>query len=417
MASAPIGRAIQTNASTLSVASLLVAGALAAAGAVPLNLPDFIRSALAMIPVLVAVGFWWKNTQRRAVQSEAHSSLVMRSNAVDRLLEFSQTIQGAGKAEQVYSALKHYLPLEFNLSGLAILAVEPDNIPQTSVKVAWPDTCVRQDHALGDMDTALCPCLRQNLPRCFKPENAPVRCVIDHALTLPATHPAFCIPFNIGRSTQILVHMLLPPELQWIDDRKQLAQTYVNTASGMLITLHHLAMADKQSMTDPLTGMYNRRSMDRLLQREIALADRHGQPFSLVIIDMDHFKEVNDTHGHAAGDHLLRAFADCVRMTIRKTDLAFRYGGDEFVIGLPLTTVAQAQQVVHKIRQALSAADFSDAIAHLDHQPTLSIGVVERSTPHNLRDLPSLMNAADAALYDAKAANRNCVRIYQPKAA
>ena len=97
------------------------------------------------------------------------------------------------------------------------------------------------------------------------------------------------------------------------------------------------------------------------------------------MIDMDHFKEVNDSHGHAAGDHLLRSFAESVRITLRKTDLAFRYGGDEFVIALPQTTVAQAQQVVQKLRQAFAAIDFSDAIHALEHQPTLSVGVAERS--------------------------------------
>jgi diguanylate cyclase (GGDEF)-like protein len=170
-------------------------------------------------------------------------------------------------------------------------------------------------------------------------------------------------------------------------------------------------------MTDALTGLYNRRSMDHLLQREVALADRHDLPLSVVMIDMDYFKEVNDTHGHAAGDHLLRSFADCVRMTLRKTDLAFRYGGDEFVIALPQTPISQAQQVVQKIRQAFSAADFSDAIAHLEHQPTLSIGVAERSTGDNLRDLPGILAAADAALYEAKGASRNCVQIFRPQAA
>jgi len=136
-----------------------------------------------------------------------------------------------------------------------------------------------------------------------------------------------------------------------------------------------------------------------------------------VMIDMDEFKQINDAHGHAAGDHMLRAFADCVRITLRKTDLAFRYGGDEFVIALPQTPIAQAQQVVQKLRQAFAAVDFSSAIAHLEQQPTLSIGVAERSAAQNLLTLPSIMSAADAALYDAKNANRNCVRVYQPKAA
>jgi diguanylate cyclase (GGDEF)-like protein len=101
-------------------------------------------------------------------------------------------------------------------------------------------------------------------------------------------------------------------------------------------------------------------------------------------------------------------------MTLRKTDLAFRYGGDEFVIALPTTPLSQAQQVVAKLRQAFAAVDFSSAIAHLDQQPTLSIGIAERSVAQNILTLPALLAAADQALYEAKNANRNCVRTYQP---
>jgi diguanylate cyclase (GGDEF)-like protein len=132
------------------------------------------------------------------------------------------------------------------------------------------------------------------------------------------------------------------------------------------------------------------------------------------MIDMDYFKQVNDAHGHAAGDHLLRAFADCVRMTLRKTDLAFRYGGDEFVIALPQTPIAQAQQVVQKLRQAFASVDFSSAIAHMEKQPTLSIGVAERSAANNVLTLTAMLSAVDQALYEAKAVSRNCVMTYQP---
>ena len=101
-------------------------------------------------------------------------------------------------------------------------------------------------------------------------------------------------------------------------------------------------------------------------------------------------------------------------MTLRKTDLAFRYGGDEFVIALPQTPIAQAQQVVQKIRQAFAAVDFTDAIANLGQQPTLSIGVAERTAAHNVLTLTALLSAADQALYEAKTASRNCVRVYEP---
>jgi two-component system cell cycle response regulator len=130
---------------------------------------------------------------------------------------------------------------------------------------------------------------------------------------------------------------------------------------------------------------------------------------------MDKFKDVNDLYGHAAGDHMLKSFADCVRITLRKTDLAFRYGGDEFVIALPQTPIGQAQQVVEKLRQAFASVDFSHAIARLEHQPTLSIGVAER-VPGNsvILTLENLLAAADQALYEAKSGSRNCVRVYSP---
>lgn len=345
------------------------------------------------------------------------ADLTARSNTIQRLLEFSQTIQGAGKPEQVYPTLRHFLQRELQLAGLAIITSEAESIPPVQVKVAWPDALLRSEAAVAEMEPALCPCLRQSLPRHFRDECTPVRCAVDASLTLPPAHPAYCIPFNVGRRAQVLVHMLLPMDGVWTEESRQLAQTYVNTASSTLITLNHLAEAERQSMTDGLTGLYNRRSLESLLEREVALAARHTLPLSVVMIDMDGFKQINDAHGHAAGDHLLRAFADCVRMTLRKTDMAFRYGGDEFAVALPQTQVAQAQQVVQKLRQAFASVDFSSAIAHLESQPTLSIGVAERSVTHNLTTLSAIMSAADQALYDAKNANRNCVRVYLPKAA
>lgn len=346
------------------------------------------------------------------VASRVIRSLADRTRTMDRLLEFSQTIQGAGKVEQIFPTLCHFLSSELKLSGIAILSHESDPTAGTQVRACCPKGII--GGPVSEFDTALCPCLRQSQPRLFRSEAAGVRCTIDQYLSLPNSHEAYCVPFNVGRRSQVVLHMLLPPGEEWSDERRQLAQTYANTAQSSLTSLHLLAEAEKQSMTDALTGLFNRRSLDQLLAREVALAERHQQPLSLVMIDMDLFKQINDAHGHAAGDHLLRAFADCVRITLRKTDLAFRYGGDEFVVALPQTTLAQAQQVVQKLRQAFASVDFSSAIAHLEQQPTLSIGLVERSASLNLLALSALLSAVDQALYDAKSASRNCVRVYQP---
>lgn len=353
-----------------------------------------------------------KLRQSRSDYEQSRRGLADRTRTMDRLLEFSQTIQGAGRVDQIFPTLCHFLESELKLSGVAILANETDPTPNVHVRATCPEGIVCGP--VSEFDTALCPCLRQSQPRLFKSEGAAVRCTIDQYLTLPQENEAYCIPFNVGRRAQIVLHMLLPAGEAWTDQRRQLAQTYANTAQSSLTSLHLLAEAEKQSMTDALTGLFNRRSLDQLLTREVALAERHQQPLSIVMIDMDYFKQVNDAHGHAAGDHLLRAFADCVRMTLRKTDLAFRYGGDEFVIALPQTSIAQAQQVVQKLRQAFGSVDFSSAIARLEQQPTLSIGLAERSATQNVLSLASLLSAADQALYEAKSGSRNCVRVYQP---
>src|SRR6185436_6868334 len=99
--------------------------------------------------------------------------MAQRSHTVDRLLEFSQTIQAAGKPEQIFDALTLFLHGEFGLTGIAIVAHEPDVVPSTSLKAIYPATFAHPGCSVGDMDTALCPCLRQNLPRTFKPAASP----------------------------------------------------------------------------------------------------------------------------------------------------------------------------------------------------------------------------------------------------
>ncbi len=431
-----MSQGLKTKSLQLQIVALAAAGALLmAAGTCAAILPsapdELIRRVIIALVIAGLVGLFLLSLGaarllrpitsldeelRQSVQQHQISkdNLANRTRTVDRLLEFSQTIQGVGKADAIFATLAHFLRVELNLAGIVIITSDPEQTPASQTKASWPETLLCTDQPISEMDSAMCPCLRQNLPRQYKNDGAPVRCAVDQCMTLDARYPAFCIPFNLGLKVQVLVHMLLPREDSWTEPQRHLAQTYCNTACSTLMSLHLLNEAEKQSMTDALTGLYNRRSMEQLMQREVALAERHGHPLSVVMIDMDKFKEINDTHGHAAGDYLLKSFADCVHITLRRTDLAFRFGGDEFLIALPQTPLEMAQQVVQKIRQAFSAVDFSDAIANLEHPPTLSIGVTERSKALNLLTLPSMLSAVDAALYEAKASNRNCVRVYQP---
>lgn len=158
------------------------------------------------------------------------------------------------------------------------------------------------------------------------------------------------------------------------------------------------------SITDPLTGLLNRRAFsDQALARN-ALPERARPPVGLLVLDLDRFKTINDTHGHEVGDRVLRSFADVMRMSVRSEDLVFRLGGEEFCMILPGADVAEAMATADRIRRTF-ALSFVVAEAQ-DIRATVSIGVAscEGGTP-----LEALLAAADTALYEAKRAGRNKV--------
>jgi diguanylate cyclase (GGDEF)-like protein len=164
--------------------------------------------------------------------------------------------------------------------------------------------------------------------------------------------------------------------------------------------------------TDPLTGLANRRHFDEQLTRIIGESLKYGAPASLIVADVDHFKKVNDTYGHEAGDEVLKAVARVFMGCVRAEDVCARYGGEEIAILLPETTVARAQEVAERVRRAIELR----TIVHDEHEipVTASFGVAGYPESSALRD--GLFPAADRALYEAKAAGRNRVRIAAPNA-
>jgi diguanylate cyclase (GGDEF)-like protein len=162
--------------------------------------------------------------------------------------------------------------------------------------------------------------------------------------------------------------------------------------------------------TDPLTRLSNRRTLDRHLDDEWRRARRNGAALSALFIDIDHFKRFNDTYGHAAGDVVLAAVADCIASVARRSiDVAARYGGEEFAVVLPDTAANAAASVAEKIRRIVEALH-SGAQQQRDYGTvTVSVGCAT-CRPADGGDPRELLAAADAQLYAAKAAGRNQVR-------
>jgi diguanylate cyclase (GGDEF)-like protein len=163
----------------------------------------------------------------------------------------------------------------------------------------------------------------------------------------------------------------------------------------------HAEVLERLAFVDPLTGLPNRRQLDLALQQQIELAERYATPFCVVLLDIDHFKRVNDRHGHLIGDQALGEVADTARLALRATDQIGRWGGEEFLAVLPQTSSAEGRAAAERVRTAIAGT------VNVGGEPvTISAGVAY----YQPGDTPGdLVRRADAALYRAKELGRNRV--------
>jgi len=164
---------------------------------------------------------------------------------------------------------------------------------------------------------------------------------------------------------------------------------------------NHGRQMEKRSQTDTLTGLANRTRINLQFPAEVDRARRFGRPLSVLMLDIDHFKRINDELGHLIGDKVLIEIAEILRHTVRVTDLPSRWGGEEFLVFCPETTLDQATVLAERIREAVLGHDFASGRSH-----SVSLGVSDLRTGD---DMDSLLHRADTALYEAKDGGRNRV--------
>jgi len=177
----------------------------------------------------------------------------------------------------------------------------------------------------------------------------------------------------------------------------------VRSAGPVIANLRNLAIAELRAATDALTGLANHRAVQDTLNRMVAQAGRAKTPLAAVIFDLDHFKRINDVHGHAKGDEVLAGVGQAIAASVRESDFVGRYGGEEFVALLPDTDREGGRLVAEKLRHSIAALDFPE----LDRSVTASFGVAV--LPQDAVNGEALLRSADRALYTAKERGRNRV--------
>jgi diguanylate cyclase (GGDEF)-like protein len=191
------------------------------------------------------------------------------------------------------------------------------------------------------------------------------------------------------------------------DDEIRILTSLASTAALAITNAQLFDRLATLSLTDELTGLGNRRQLQQRAAEEVERAVRHGDPLSVLMIDIDHFKQFNDTHGRLRGDDVLRGVARTLRGVVRSIDIVARYGGEKFVVMLPRVARPEATLVAEKLRQAVAARPHPGSEGLPDSRVTVSIGVA--AYPEDAKAIEPLLEASDRALLTAKQTGRNRV--------
>jgi diguanylate cyclase (GGDEF)-like protein len=186
------------------------------------------------------------------------------------------------------------------------------------------------------------------------------------------------------------------------------AQMAMSFAFMLMINFRLVQNVNELASTDSLTGALNRRSLEKFASHQTELALLSKKSIAVMMIDIDHFKKINDQYGHPAGDHVLRSASELMKTMVRSTDVVARYGGEEFCMVLPDSSAAEAQILAERLRQKYEAL-----VMHWNGESfnsTISIGIAD--THHSGSDFSKLVQHADQALYRAKTMGRNRVEIF-----
>lgn len=316
-----------------------------------------------------------------------------------RLAELGNLLAACETADEAYTMISHGLKLMFGrLSGTMYLYRASRNILEP--RAAWGELA-----SADPLDPRDCWALRRGHAHFVDVDNPSLVC----AHVTARTGHTICIPMSAHGETVGMLHLMGHPTglvgmSQLTTAKRQLA---IPVAEQISLSLANIDLREKlgsQALRDPLTGLHNRRFADEWIHQEMARTDRHGGSMGIIMIDVDHFKQINDVHGHDAGDAMLKAIAQTFEGSLRPEDMPCRYGGEEFLIllaGIDLPTLHDRAEALRR-----RVAELTTEYRKTTLPPaTVSAGIA--IYPDHGKTAEEVIQAADVAFYAAKNAGRN----------
>ena len=355
-----------------------------------------VRATVALILVISAlfaiVGFFAfdRRARRRELRERVHS-------------RFADALQLARSEAEAFAVVRRYLErlvpggtatiLSRNNSANRLESRSPveDPVLLEALEGAEPESCLairggRTHRRTGRQDEL-------------------IGCEICGAVAANVT----CVPSLVGG--EVIGSVLITHAHRLDSEDTEALSSSLAEAAPIVANLRNLAIAETRAATDSLTGLPNNRAVHESLKRLSAQAGRTAEPLAVVLFDLDHFKDVNDTHGHGKGDEVLAAVGDTVASVVRDSDFVGRYGGEEFLALLPSTGREGAVELAEKLRGAISRV----AVAGVSRRVTASFGVA--IIPEDAGEPEQALRAADRALYTAKGNGRDRVETATPATA
>jgi len=336
------------------------------------------------------------------------AQLERRAHETALLTEFGSTLQSCANSEESYQVMKTFFAKLFPYDHGAIYLYRPSHDELEAI-VDWGDYLLNGGEQEFDKDD--CWALRRG--QLYRLDDPSMGLVCRHVKYPPQTQ-YLCIPLTAQGETLGILHIqsqkgapTLP--INGMQSRIDAVATLAEDVADYIA----LAIANQQlretlriqSIRDPLSSLYNRRYMEETLEREIRQAKRQEKPLGVIMLDIDHFKAFNDQFGHDAGDIAISELGSYLKSHIRGSDVACRYGGEEFLIILPNTTIEKTQQRAEELRSGIKQLPIKQYEQLLNHI-TVSIGIAIYPDMGNSKVV--LLKSADNALYKAKAQGRDC---------